>query len=268
MRGTTAGTRLRQCGVAIVAVWLGACTELSAGGDLAQGQGSLQPTGDWSCLPLSAPVGRDARRDESIPIQYSLPVAALIGPPPQNLRARVCDQNDVDCVFPRSEVNADANGVVSVPLFAGFDGFIEITAEDMISTKFYPFDDLYEDGGYGRPFLLAPVGSLDPLAEASQSTFMGGLAHVSAHIHDCEGVRASGVELGKDVAEGLPFYFADGLPTARVSQTDSLGFAGFLNLQEGELLLTAKRAGVAGLVAERRVVTRSEWFTTVSMRPR
>jgi hypothetical protein len=163
----------------------------------------------------------------------------------------------------------DADGVVTVPLTIGFNGFLEITSSEMVPTLLL-FPDalstelarLVEPAGVS----LLPFSALAAFGESSQLALEPSSGVISMNAYDCSGPNVAGVRLELDTA-GVPFSFIDGLPLANIDTTSTEGTAGFANVPPGLSVVRAYRADTDELIGLETVIVRSGWVTVGSLMP-
>src|SRR5690606_7820670 len=65
-------------------------------------------------------------------------ISITTGLVPPGAQARACTQADTECIMPVTPfVPVNADGWVDLPVYEGFDGYIEITAESIVSTLLF-----------------------------------------------------------------------------------------------------------------------------------
>lgn len=261
----------RQRWRAVLAVLvLARCSGLADGADRGPTTQSvgLSSGSDWGCL-LAPERESITQPDPSFPIRFSLPVATLFGQPLQNARARACGPADIACELPISEAVGSGDGNLTLTLYWGFNGFLELRADGVVPIVFYPLGRLYEDTVYPRTLGFVTEAQLDALAQSGDGQFEADLAHATMQVYDCALRRAPGVRFGHNIGDGVgvPYYFVDDLPTGAETETDERGVGGFLNLPAQSTVFSAIRTDTSERVARRNVALRARWFTTVDLAP-
>jgi hypothetical protein len=243
-------------------------SELDPGDETGQQALQLDP-GDWSCV--SDEAGNPAMPADGPPIDY--PIEArdfLSGQTPTNLRIRACYRPDVNCTRPATDWSSpDAAGIVSLPLTEGFNGYLEITGDDEVSTLYvFPAPLSGELVSTLSPSIvpLLPPDALRAFGESSQLALDPNAGVVSVNTFDCAGPSAPGVRLELNVA-AVPFAFIDGLPIAGFDTTTDEGSAGFANVQPGLVVLRGFRSDTMAPVGLETVLVRSSWVTVCSLMP-
>jgi hypothetical protein len=84
---------------------------------------------------------------------------------------------------------------------------------------------------------------------------------------DCQGDPAPGVKYSVD-KPGVPFYFVAGLPSAAVSETESSGLGGFLNVGEGVTVVNLRLSSAEKEIASpKSLLVRPDWMTGLRLIP-
>ena len=199
-------------------------------GGSAEGGGGSAPDPRWDCLDgFQQPT---VEPQEMIEHFYRFEVAtALPGTPPQNLAVKVCNQIDVECTTPVDMPTPDANGALTLSLASTFDGFLVVTAENML-TGFVLLQPTVKLPQSEKVIRMIDEPNFINLVEFAGGTYdpMRGVGLVLAV--DCQDDRAAEVKLISPDADAQtqPFYFKDGAPNIEETQTDEQGAGGYLNL--------------------------------------
>lgn len=276
LSGEGLGLNLYRLALSCLPLLAAACTSFKPGDDelteqtlSAQGQPELG--GDWSCLGdvrgseriVPAPTG--ARR-----LVQSLQVISITtGVVPPGVSARACSQADTECVNPvTATVPVSADGWVDLPLYEGFDGYIEIVSDAIVPTLLFYASPLTEAGRIDNtPLALVETNVLPKLSEATgvmQSTDLG-LVYLRAF--DCQAVPAPRVQFTID-REGWPWYFVGDLPSSTRTETTESGLGGFINVASGVAVVNAEILGLDRTVTEpQSLLVRSGWMTGLRFVP-
>jgi hypothetical protein len=156
----------------------------------------------------------------------------------------------------------DADGWVDLPLYEGFDGYLEISGDLIVSTTLFYAAPL----GRGTRNLQSPHGLVEKsvlpaLSGATGTAQDANLGLVYLRAFDCTNAPAPGVEFSIDRA-GAPWYFVDGLPTSLAEQTAESGLGGFLNVAPGVSVVNAAIAATGAAIAPpKSVLVRGGWIT-------
>jgi hypothetical protein len=227
---------------------------------------------DWSCLReeeapallVNSPVG--AR-----PLVLSLQLTLLVGGGvPSGVRVRACATRDVECAVPlTSDVAIDARGWVDLPLYEGFDGFLEIRGDALVPTMLF----------YGDPLRVGTEVDTTPLGIVEQSLLPGlsqatgtlqdmalGLVYLRAF--DCQRTAAPGVTFAIDREDVTRWYFVGSLPSSTAEATGDTGLGGFINVRPGIAVVRAELPGSPVPIASpQSVLVRPGWMTGLRIVP-
>jgi hypothetical protein len=251
-------------GLATVALWLAACTELAPGTDrLDQRIGTNLPDGGlltdarWACLDQAGP----SEADRVVPtIDLALSVADTVTTTvPEGLSARACPRRDVRCDAPiGAAVAAGVDGMVHLPVPQSFDGYVEITSPTGVPTMYFLNRPLMRDTVEVLPMVSRLT--LGALAQQASIVLDPMLGHLLIRVFDCVGAPASDVELSTN-GGGTPFVFVDGLPNVGVDVTADSGLGGFVNVPMGYAVLQGRLGPRDVVIGTASVVVRPDWFT-------
>jgi len=226
---------------------------------------------DWTCLGSAAapPMLLAPTSGERLVQSVRLVDLASLQVPP-NISVRACAQRDVDCLAPLTDsLPLDADGWVDVPLFEGFDGFLEITGETIIPSVLFYAAPLSPETEVDRtPLALIPKDQLPALSGATGTPQDPDFGLVVLRSFDCRGNPAPGVSFDID-KDGFPWYFVGGLPSsvATVTAPES-GLGGFINVEPGVAVVNAVLPGSSLPIATpRSVLVRAGWMTAMRFVP-
>lgn len=244
------------------------------------GEGGAPPTTDeWDCLDDTPP----AAPAMPLPgVAYVVPVVDFANPPTPipGLKIKVCQTGDRDCAIPvKSSVTQPdpmRPFLYRVDLPYGFDGYLDLSAENYIGTEYY-FGGIVVGGQDGQasitgeaippPTLVTADNLVKDLARSVRDPDKGILA---VRTIDCNGKRAAGVtvRLKENLDDALAYTLIRNLPVFAVPPrpTDSRGVAGFVNVRDGTV-------EVEGVLPDGRtygsvpVRARANKLTVVEVRP-
>jgi hypothetical protein len=238
--------------------------------DDVSGSALQPPLRDWSCVPEMPPAVLTA--NTSRPLTYTLGVTNLVtSVPVANAQVRACFRADVGCSNPiGAPLVTRADGTVSITLFEGFNGFLEIVAEGLLPTiAFFPSAWSAELLPYMEqlPVLVLPAEALLGLATSARVQLdpTGGL--VSMYTYDCMGPFAPGVRLEIDTAAALPYAFVDALPVLGQDVTSESGIVGFVNVPPGIVVVTAFPDDGQQALSVDTMLVRTGWVTAGRLIP-
>jgi hypothetical protein len=231
------------------------------------------PGRDWRCLRqpdapgvlVNSPIGA-SRLVRSV--QITDLVSGLV---PPNVSVRACAQPDVNCESPvTGAVSIDAEGWVYLPLFAGFDGYLEITADTLIPTMLFYTDPLSTDTQVDpQPLGVVTRTVLPGLAAATGRQQEADLGIVYLRVFDCQQDPAPGITFSIDQEDAWRWYFVGKLPTSVVDSTSDTGLGGFLNVVPGVAVVSADLPeSTTPIAPPEGVVVRPGWITGLRFSPR
>jgi hypothetical protein len=234
--------------------------------ELAAAAAPVAPSGGWACLVddgvIEAPFTDESRR-----FVYTVRIETLFGDVPTNTIVRACSTADLDCTQPVTpDLAVDARGVVEVPLFWGFDGYLEIHADGIIPSVSYLRQPLYADSVQSIPVQVAPIEALSAYAMANGTTLREDRALLAVEVFDCNWALAAGIEVSND-AGGVAFSFTNGLPTIGMSVTDGRGLAGALNVPPGVVRAAGEIVATGQRVGARTINARAGWTSALALVP-
>jgi hypothetical protein len=255
-----------------------ACTEFEPGSDeITSEMVSQQPLPDaargqdWRCLDGAAPAPMLLRNPAGERLVQSLQILNLAsGQVIPNVFVRACAQRDVDCTEPLTEqLRLDADGWVDVPLYEGFDGFLEVTGESLMSTVLFYADPLTPGTEVDQtPLALVETALLPALSGATGTVQDTSFGLVVLRSFDCRGDAAPGVTFSID-KPGFPWYFVGGLPSSSaVATAPESGLGGFINVAPGVAVVNAALPGSSVPIATpKSVLVRPGWMTAMRFLP-
>jgi hypothetical protein len=257
--------------------WALACTPFEPGTDALEQsldetvQQGLTPGRDWSCLvedpkPQALFVSADGA-PRLIHSMQLLGIATGVALP--GLRVRACALRDIECASPLTEdIAVGLDGWVDVPVYEGFDGYMEVIGEAIIPSMLFYADRLHRGGqAEQEPHGLVEREALPGLSRSIGLAQSEALGLVYGRAFDCQLDDARGVSYSID-RDGSAWYFVDGLPSARVNETADSSLGGFLNVDAGVVALTAEVRGVRRIGTAESVLVRGGWVTGLRFVPR
>lgn len=244
-----------------------ACTEFEPGADI-ETVTEAALAGSWGCLDETTPPDTDAANAPRA--VRSLRVTGFVGGSEvSGVRVRACTVRDPEClspVVPWMETAVD--GWVDVPLYAGFDGYLEITGPGAVPVMVF----------YSAP--LAATTAVDPDAVFVVDTetalsfdrlFLGREAFPSSGVinvraSDCANTPAAGVQFRIEPS-AVSWYYVGDIPVATADATTESGIGGFSDVGPGIVVVTAELAESGRQLAPpRSVFVRPGWFTNIRFR--
>jgi hypothetical protein len=260
----------------LVLLSLAGCTEFAPGDDvLTTSDGRLldgDPAEgeDWRCVTPESVATIDADlvmpAQQSVRINQSFQFLTLgTGIVPPSSSVRVCARADVNCQQPLADgFTLDADGWVTLPLFVGFDGYVEIRAEGVLPTMLYIGEPLQRARPSNYPVALVQRAILPGVSGATGTVQNDSSGLLVIRVFDCADISASGVSFSQR-QEGVEWYYVDGLPSSLANETSSEGLGGFINTPPG--VSTIETFGRSGepLASRKSVAVRADWMTALRM---
>ena len=220
---------------------------------------------DWSCLNDPPAFSPNVPGTEIV--SYSLPVRSLFGAKLENLKAKVCLPADPLCSTPIGTVSGlTPEGLLVIQVPAGFNGFLEVTADAHVPYVFYMRRPVVRDLVDDVPLFPIPVAGVTQIAALFNTEVVPELGLMTVAVVDCRWNRVPGATVSNNLG-GRTFYFIDGLPNAAASATDSQGVGGFVNVPIRVVEVSAQVAADGRLIGTRSLVPRAGWLTGVQIRP-
>jgi hypothetical protein len=260
------GAARRQAWCALLL--LPACTDFAPSSDIETVTQSAL-AGDWACLEsAAAPTPTDAttapRAVRSLRIQ-----GFVDGNEMGTATVRACTLRDPDCLAPVSpSMRANAEGWVDVPLYAGFDGYLEITGPGAVPAMLFYSAPLAADTAVdSEPAFLVDMEtalSFDRLFLGRDAFPSTGVITVRAL--NCANAPASGVQFRLEPA-AVGWYYVGDIPVATAQATTESGVGGFSDVRPGTMVVSAELTESGRQLAPpRSVFVRSGWFTNIRFR--
>lgn len=253
-----------------------ACTEFESGSDVLDETEqteslSAAPGQNWACLggtdrPSQPPSGPTFAGDARRVVLSGRILDLSTGRAYPSIRVRACGISDVDCATPVIEnVAVDAEGWVDLPLFEGFNGFLEVESEEILPSVFF-LEPLDAEGRNEYPWGVVSLASVGPLVTLVGTPQQPGRGFLAARAFDCTETTAPGVSFTLE-GEGAPFYFIGGLPTGAATTTDGVGLGGFSNVPAGLAVIDALTPEGTSIMGAQNLVIRPGWVTTLFFQP-
>jgi hypothetical protein len=208
------------------APWLVPLVASTGCSSLAGGSDSLEPP--WRCLDEAAaalPVPGAVTEPARVGISFRDLFQAV---PLPDLEVRACLAIDSACASPvGAPVRSDADGAVQLELYRGFEGYLEVQGEGIISALVF-LPRVSSDQSLPQMGLV-PEANL----RTFNTNFGAGIdfdaGHLVIRIKDCDGLPAQNVALETDVGSRR-FYMIGGLPEFGAERSGPVGVGGFVNI--------------------------------------
>jgi hypothetical protein len=243
------------------------CTPFESGADQLVEAASLGQA--WSCLARNDELRATPVFSRAVPrVVYSIQVVDLSsGNIYPDATIRACALTDVNCEAPVTDtLPVDAQGWVDIPLFRDFVGYLEITSPQTVPSMFYLTEPVLPQATTEFPLTMVSLASIGPLTQLVGVQLAPGTGIFATRSFDCEGNTASGVVLLSE-ADGVPWYFVDGLPSSMASATSADGIAGVVNVPPGMVLFETFAPNGASVAGRQSLVVRPNWLSTAFVKP-
>lgn len=276
-RGTLS-PRSPRCARLALALSLGlpACTEFAPAADvdvgITQEMDLLEVLPEtWRCIENAPAPSAGLNDPMSGPrVVRSLQLVGFVGSTDlSGTTVRACSVRDPACMSPVTPaITPAADGWVDVPLFEGFDGYLEITSPGAVPSMLF----------YGQP--LTADGAVDPepafLVEMETALtfdrlFLGREAFpntgvINIRALDCQNAPAPGVQFQLEPS-AVGWYYVGEIPVATAEATTESGVGGFSDVGPGTVVVTARIADNGlELAPPKSVFVRGGWFTNIRFR--
>jgi hypothetical protein len=190
---------------------------------------------------------------------------------PKRMTILACRPNDVSCENPVARYVDDAgSGDVSLQLPYGFQGFLDLRSDDIVTELFY-FTKPYTEPK-SRLLLVATPQTVEILVGAAGYVSDPSRGLVIVEGYDCAGQAASGISFGDSDRGGARFYLINSAPnfesavTARDEVSD-LALGGFFNAVVGFTRISARIGEDGPLLGEFNVNVRPNTITYLEIHP-
>lgn len=225
----------------------------------------------------AAPPNVQRSNTEALPgVRYELrfELPRLSDLEPDDLDLRLCRLEDEVCAGEGSAaLIPDATGLLALELDAGFRGYLEVDAPDLVPTL----------AALPRPHLpdAEPVAyrlleqrDYELLLRRGDLPHDGDRGFAIALVHDAAGARASGGQLSlSEVPQGdsyeaaVSYYFSGGIPTRHAESTDEQGAGGWSRLPAGVLSAQAQHHGSGAFMGAAAFRSRPGHVSIVPLHP-
>jgi hypothetical protein len=162
-------------------------------------------------------------------------VDLITSQPMVDLTAKLCHKLDSSCSAPlRTDLVSDGSGRMSFSVASGFDGYVESTSPSVMPFLYFFNPPVTAD----REVPAVPIlqaGAMSTFAGLVGADLLADRGHFLARAYNCLGKTADGIHISSPDGDGatMPFYMIKGIPSVKVSATDSSGNGGLLNVRAG-----------------------------------
>jgi hypothetical protein len=243
------------------------CSSLASESDVLTD--SATSAGPWRCFESTS--NRPSAVVNPARLDYSMQVLDLATRrPPRNLKVRGCALSDITCSRPLTEATGpNADGTLVLPLILGFDGFLELTADDMGPTLYVFAGALSRELSTlmgSQPVSMLSLQALQALEASFPTPVAADAGRVVITALDCDARLSAGVRV-KIAAPAVPFAVIAGLPVARQDTTDADGVVGFVNVTAGVALVSATIVNLDAALDQKTLPIRAGWTTQTILLP-
>lgn len=242
----------------------GVCT---GGGGSGGGDGK-----PWSCVGnVTWPT-----KDANVPASATVRVIRLLGQEPfPDLTVKICPPFDLACAAPLGEVKSDADGLLTLPVYKGFDGHFFAPSPssfpEMAPMLVYLFPPPagVEKEPRDANLNLASVAEMSSIAQLGGVEVKAGLGHIFFTVYDCNMARAKGVSAKTDVVDTTTkvIYISDsGVPSDVLTETETRGEGAIINVPPGFVTVSAV-SSEAGKFYQQTVAVQADHITGVPVVP-
>lgn len=227
------------------------------------------PSGPWGCVghvvwPLDTTGETRVSRNRIVDVSEK---------PVPGITLQGCGKLDPDCNKPLGAgAVTDADGIFSLTLPRGFDGFVRASAPTPLMPALVYGPPLYEDADAvkigGEPMHAVGEGDIAALLAIVDGTVDPSTGHLFVQHQDCEGRQAAGASLSISLKgpNTKGYYYAGGLPNTDALVTDGSGLGGYVNVPPGSVAVTVRNA-LGQLFATRTVIVKAKTVTYLTMVP-
>lgn len=263
---TNPGALVRKASCALLA--LPACTEFAPSSDIETVTAPVL-AGAWACLGSEPPTPPSDAASAPRAVR-SLRIQGFVGGTGMGAAmVRACSVRDPDCLSPVSPwTTANAEGWVDVPLYAGFDGYLEITGPGAVPVMLF----------YSTPLAADTAVDSDPeflvdleTALSFDRLFLGREAFpntgvITLRALNCANAPAPDVQFRLEPS-AVSWYYVGDIPVATAQATTESGVGGFSDVRPGTVVVSAELTESGQQLAPpRSVFVRSGWFTNIRFR--
>lgn len=167
------------------------------------------------------------------------------------ISAQLCRKLDAMCETPVGAMTtSDENGVVTMQVEKGFDGFVQLTGAKIAPSMYFLTAPASGDLDLPSVPLASPFAASSIVLQAGGNTWAkdtSGIVLLTAF--DCAGTSAASINFsigGTPDPKTFIFYLVNSLPTTDVSMTDETGYGGLVNVPAGVATISSLLGGPSG----------------------
>jgi hypothetical protein len=198
-------------------------------------------------------------------LQDAVSMAPLPG-----IDAQLCRKLDLTCDSPIDMTVADANGVVTMQIEAGFSGYVQLTGSKIAPSLYFLTPPTSGDLDLPTVPLTSPFVAGGIVQTAGGTTWNKERGIVLLNAFDCDGKGAANITYsigGAPDANTFIFYLVNALPTTAVTITDDTGYGGLVNVPPGVTTVSALLEPSGRKVSSISVLVRAGFVTYSSVTP-
>jgi hypothetical protein len=187
-----------------------------------------------------------------------------------------CNRIDPACAHPLTSPQlTDEGGVVSFPLYYGFNGYFLSLWDASLPMMLYINPPAYTPA----PQVVGAMVPTDSLEEGYRALTAGltgvsptldpARGHVMVAAYDCNGQPAPGVTISLSHADPqtVQLYYMSGLPNASATETDATGFYVALNVPTGAQTITMTLAATGKELSSASIYVAAAYISQINMPP-
>lgn len=197
----------------------------------------------------------------------------------EGLDVRACLETDTNCATPYATGTTDENGTFATSLFAGMNGYYELSTgtkfPELFGLVLYldprPSRDAFDAGpGTLRPASIIPRVGVDIIGSGFGKTVKPIYGHVSFGVKFCsDEFAADAIVRAEPISSDTFVFYTDsgGSPGLTQGKTSSNGHGGFVNLPPGRITLSVTHESGRAIVT-RDVIIRADMVTLLDLDPK
>jgi hypothetical protein len=193
---------------------------------------------------------------------------AITNMPPAGFSGRVCAALDLNCDAPVIDsLTADAEGRITFEVTAGFQGYVEANATDMMPALLPIGPVVANTPDVVEQVHLVRTSIVEAFATMSGTTLDTTKGHMLGLLVACNAMGRAGLSFAYEPTSGTPFYTIGFTPDTTATETDEAGRFGVLNLESGFVTFSAIRNETEETYGEVRTLIRPGILTYVGVGP-
>jgi hypothetical protein len=202
--------------------------------------------------------------DPTVKLTFSVSFAGAPPAKPQPFMIEACKRLDTPCAGPvGGPIMANAGELVGLDVPTGFEGFLQVTNPDTLSSMVFLGQKAQQDTRFWDLTIPRPVDVM-LIGVATNTDIDPSLTTVIMIGRDCDRNPLAGV-MASNSTGGTPFYFSAMAPDRTLMATTDEGAAGFTNVPAGTAILGGVYKGRP--MSPTSVEARGAWFSYAEVFP-